>query len=97
MLRYHFSLPPEPAIDDLDHREAEFTVDGGAAQTVNVPKGATEFTVDFDRNAAVIITLKDVDTSGNKSAPSDPLSFTATDTVPPPTPGGLGVSSIEQV
>lgn len=98
VLRYHFSLPPAPAgIDDFDHREATVTVDGVARDTVTVAKDATEFTADFDRNVAVSVSLRDVDTSGNKSDPSDPLTFTATDTVPPPKPGELSVSKVEQI
>lgn len=97
VLRYTFTLPAEPAIDDLAHREANVTVNSGTAEVVTISKGMAQFQKDFDRNALVSITLIDVDTSGNKSVPSDPFSFTATDTVPPPKPGGLSVAAIEQV
>src|SRR4051812_36980270 len=97
MLRHHIQLPPEPTIDDLDHREATIKIGDTEPTVLSISKGSTEFTVDTDRNVSVTISLVDVDTSGNKSAPSDPLTFTATDTVPPPQPGTLAVASVEQV
>lgn len=96
-LRYTFALPAEPSIDDFDRREANVSIEGGESDVHTIPKGSAEFTHDFDRDKVVTITLVDVDTSGNKSAPSTALTFTSTDTVPPPQPGGLTVKSIEQV
>lgn len=97
VLRYTFALPPVPAIDDFDHREANVTVGSAEPQVVVLTSGQTEFQQDFDRDVEVSITLVDVDTSNNKSDPSEALEFTTTDTVPPPAPGGLTVSNIQQV
>lgn len=96
VLRYTIGLPAVPTIDDLDHREANVTIDG-TASTISIPKESTSFTFDTERDKLVAITLVDVDTSGNHSAPSEPLSFTSTDTVPPPQPGTLSISNVEQV
>jgi len=97
MLRHHIQLPPEPQIDDLDHREITVKLGDADPNTQSIAKGSTEFVLDTDRGVAVTLFLVDVDTSGNKSAPSDPLSFTAVDNVPPPQPGVLAVKSVEQV
>jgi hypothetical protein len=97
VLRYTFALPTAPQIDDLDHRELNVTVGENPPVVVNLAPNLTETFYDFDRDMNVNITLVDVDTSGNKSAPSDPLAFKTTDTVPPPQPGGLTVTKVEQV
>jgi hypothetical protein len=97
VLRYTFTLPPEPSIDDFDHREANVAIEGSESDVHTIAKGETTFKHDFDRDKNVTITLVDVDTSGNKSAPSEPLTFTTTDTVPPPAPGTLSVQGVEQV
>lgn len=100
VLRYTFGLPPEPGIDDFDHREVEVTVNGSpaAGSPLKLPKGSgTTCQFDFDRNVSVSIDLVDVDTTGNKSKPSEPLAFTATDTVPPDQPGAVTIAKVEQV
>jgi len=96
MLRYTVNLPPAPNIDDLATREAHISVDGTETIQTLAPD-ATFFAFDVDRNKSVSLTLVDVDTSGNKSDPSEALAFTSTDTVPPPVPGGMSVAKVEQV
>ncbi len=97
VLRYTFSLPPAPAVDDLARREANVVAGTAEGTAVSIAKDATSFTFDFDRDVAVSITLTDIDTSGNRSPASAPLEFTTTDTVPPPQPGILGIAKVEQV
>jgi len=96
MLRYTIDLPPKPAIADLATREVTIVMDGISDVRALGPD-IVNFVVDTDPGTAVTITLVDIDTSGNRSAPSAPLNFTATDTVPPPVPGGLAVEKVEQI
>ena len=97
VLRYTFTLPPAPAIDDLAGRRALVKVGDADPVVVTLAPTAATFTYDFDRDVAVKVTLRDVDTSGNVSPDGPPLEFVATDTVPPPAPGAVAVGLIEQV
>lgn len=96
MLRYTIGMPPAPAIGDLATREVNQSLDGVATVRPLTPD-VTTFTVDTDKGVAVALFLVDIDTSGNRSQPSETLSFVATDSVPPPVPGGLGVVKVEQI
>jgi hypothetical protein len=89
-------MPPAPAIGDLATREINQTLDGTVSVRPFAPDTAS-FTVDADKGTAIALFLTDIDTSGNRSQPSATLSFVATDTVPPPVPGGLGVTNVEQI
>src|SRR5262245_45486504 len=96
MLRYTVQMPPAPAIGDLNVREVVVVLN--SAQEVRpLPPTQASFQFDTEPGVSVSITLTDIDTAGNRSAPSAPLAFTATDTVPPPQPGGLSVGSVEQI
>src|SRR5262245_49258840 len=96
MLRYTITLPPAPAIADLAAREATIGLD--TVNTVRLLEPvATTFQFDTEPGVAVDITLVDIDTSGNRSAPSPSLAFVASDTVPPPVPGQMAVGSVEQI
>src|SRR5262245_16698286 len=96
MLRYTIQMPPAPAIGDLNVRE--IVVSLNTAQEVRpLPPTQASFQFDTEPGVAVSIVLTDIDTAGNRSAPSAPLAFTATDSVPPPQPGGLSVGSVEQI
>lgn len=48
-------------------------------------------------NSVVEISIKDIDDAGNESGWSDPLKFTALDTIVPGTPQGLGVKLVAEV
>src|SRR5262245_19231700 len=96
VLRYTINLPPKPAIGDLASREATIQLDADSSVKSCQPND-TSFQFDTDAGVNVNITLVDIDTSGNRSAPSVPLVFTATDTVPPPVPGGMSVGTVEQI
>jgi len=96
MLRYSINMPPRPPIADLATREVTQSLD--AILTVRpFPADALTFTVDADAGVQIVLSLVDIDTSGNRSDPSAPLSFVATDTVPPPAPGGMAVAKVEQI
>jgi hypothetical protein len=96
MLRYTVNMPPRPPIADLATREVTQQLNAETAVRPFPPEAA-DFTVDAEAGTLVSLSLVDVDTSGNRSDPSAPLSFTATDTVPPPAPGGMAVAKVEQV
>lgn len=99
MLRYPFTMPPQPDITDLATREVSFVINDGPPVVENHAKDETTFTHDFAIGDHVIVTLRDVDTSGNKSIPSDPLDFVATpaDVTPPPQPAVMTVGAPEDV
>jgi len=96
LLRYTVNLPPAPPITDLATREV--TIKQNGAPTIR-PLSPDDGSFQFDCAAgtAVELTLVDIDESGNRSDPSGPLAFTATDTVPPPQPGGMNVAGVEQI
>lgn len=89
MLRCQLQLPP-PGAPDVVLRELTQVING--IQTVlNVEQGYTFLAED---GAMVSLSLVDIDDAGNRSEPSPTLTFTATDTIAPPTPGELGVTVI---
>jgi len=96
VLRYTVNLPPAPPISDLATREVTISLNADVSLQ-NCEPAAVSFQFDTDAGVAVILSLVDIDTSGNRSDRSDPLSFTASDTVPPPVPGGMSVAGVEQV
>jgi len=96
MLRYTVNFPPRPPIADLATREVTQQLNGESAVRPFPPE-AVDFTVDCEAGTLVSLSLVDIDTSGNRSDPSAPLAFTATDTVPPPAPGGMAVARVEQI
>jgi hypothetical protein len=96
VLRYTINMPPKPAIADLATREVTIQLNANSSIQNLAPDDAT-FQFDTDVGVNVSLTLVDIDTSGNRSAPSDPLAFTASDTVPPPVPGQMSVGSVEQI
>ena len=95
-LKYTVSLPPVGA-SDVEHRELSVTLGEGPTTVVNLDKTADLYELLVERDVAVALSLVDVDASGNKSQPSPTLAFTSKDTVPPPAPGELGVTKVEQV
>lgn len=99
MIRYPFTMPALPDITDLATREVSFVINDGTALVENHAKDETTFTHDFAVGDHVIVTLRDVDTSGNKSIPSLPLEFTAAapDVTPPPQPGVISAGVPEDL
>jgi hypothetical protein len=93
--KYTFGLPAASAPD-----VAKFVVMvevDGAVEQFELAATETTFARSFAPGANVNITLVDVDSAGNASQPSTPLTFTVTDTVPPPTPGPLSIQNVEEV
>ena len=96
MLQYTVNMPPKPDISDLDHREVTVVLDSNP-DIRKLPPDTAMFKFHCEPGTQVNITLVDIDTSGNRSERSEPLAFTATDTVPPPVPGGMSIGSVEQI
>jgi len=96
MLEYTVNMPPKPDISDLATREVTILLDAKPDVRKLEPE-ATTFKFVCEPGVQVNITLVDIDTSGNRSERSDALAFEATDTIPPPVPGGMSVGSVEQV
>ena len=96
MLKYTVNMPPVPDISDLATREVTINLDAATDIKSLQPSDAT---FQFVTNAGVHVKTwcVDIDTSGNRSEPGPALEFDATDTIPPPTPGGMAVASVEQV
>ncbi len=93
MLVYAVSALP-PFARDVAERRLSCVVEGGEPTVTIHPADATalgEITV--PRNAQVILSLVDVDDSGNTSAPAI-YQFMARDTIAPPQPEGLSVTLI---
>jgi len=95
-LKYTINLPPAGA-SDVGQREVTTTVNSDPPKTTALPETATTYVDTFQNGDNVSIVLVDVDKAGNRSQPSDPLGFTATDTFPPPKPGELAIGNVEEV
>jgi hypothetical protein len=93
--KYTFGLPAASA-PDVAKFVLTVNVDGSTEQ-VEVAATDTSFVRSFAPGAHVDITLVDVDSAGNASQPSTPLTFEVTDTVPPPTPGAMTIQDVEEV
>jgi hypothetical protein len=93
--KYTFGLPAASA-PDVEKFVVTVDVDG-TPESIDVAATETTFVHSFAAGANVSITLVDVDSAGNASQPSTPLTFTVTDTVPPPTPGPLSIQTVEEV
>lgn len=88
-----------PVVDaDVVSRELSVFVDGAetAREIRSYPADATGLgTVLVTQGSAVVLKLVDVDDAGNRSEPAV-LEFTATDTLAPAVPGGLGVTLVNE-
>lgn len=96
MLQYTINMPPKPPISDLAKREVTINLDSESDVRELQPDDAT-FKFVTDPGVHVECWVVDIDTSGNRSEQSESLAFVATDTVPPPVPGGMSVGKVEQV
>lgn len=78
--------PAAPTVQDVTGHELSVSVDGGEPTVHPVALGGSIELAVAD-NASVTVTQSDIDDAGNRSEPGAPLTFTANDTIPPPTPG----------
>lgn len=88
-------LPPKSA-PDVSNRELTVTMAGGSPQIIPLTADVNTHEIIVDEGVAVTVALVDIDNAGNRS-PDSTLNFTATDTVPPPAPGGVNVTSVREI
>ena len=91
-----YAVTAGPAVDpDVVSRRLSVTV-GGETTTTSFSADSTSFgEVTVPQDAAVVLTLVDVDDAGNVSQPAV-VEFVATDTIAPAQPGELGVSLVRE-
>jgi hypothetical protein len=83
-----------PAANDVVSRELTVVVDGVYRDPVVLPAYEVNFgRISVPQDSSVVVSLVDLDDSGNRSEPAT-LSFQAIDVVPPPAPGGLNVTVV---
>lgn len=78
--------PATPTVQDVVSHELAVSVDGGVPTNHTVaPGGSIELAL--ADNATATVAQVDIDDAGNRSELGAPLTFTASDTLPPPAPG----------
>lgn len=83
-----------PVDSDVVTRELTVVVNGVEQPVVTYPGSTVDLgVVDVPQDAEVTLRLVDVDDAGNRSDAAE-LTFVAVDTLPPATPGALGVSLV---
>lgn len=81
---------------DVAERRLSVTVNGTVRETKPYPADTTNFgELSFADNDNVVLSLVDVDDSGNVSTPAV-VDFVAVDSVAPATPGEFGVSFVRE-
>lgn len=95
-LVYNVFLPANET-PDVVKRTLKVSVDG-VDKLVEVEPSVSLVTLDpIKDNSSVVLTLQDTDDAGNVSEWSEPLSFTALDTIVPSAPGKISVKLISEV
>lgn len=85
-----------PVDHDVVARQLSITVDGVSEGTRSYEGGTTDLgTFEASQDANVVLTLIDVDDAGNYSEPAV-LSFVASDTLRPSTPGAFNVILVSE-
>lgn len=94
MLVYKLILPPPGAPDVVTRELAVFKNGGAEPHAILSVVDGQEIT--FDQGDVVTLRLVDIDDAGNRSEPSPPFDFVATDTIAPPAPGAPGVELLRE-
>lgn len=92
MLIYQVALPASTDPDVVSW-EMETTVNG-ASPSVSAVTDKQE--VGFNQGDSVSLRVREVDDADNKSEWSEAMAFTASDTLPPATPGAPGVTLVRE-
>lgn len=88
------ATPAPPTVQDVVTQEITAVVDG-VSTVYPLPVGGS-VELSLADNASVTITQVDIDDAGNRSEVSPAATFTATDTIPPPTPGAPTVELLRE-
>lgn len=93
MLVFTMKLPAEPdGFTDIASGELKLKVGDADEQTIVTTKGQTEVTgLNGAQGATLTASFVYIDDSGNRSDTPSNFSATLADTIPPPSPGELGV------
>lgn len=78
---------------DVESRELTVTINGTAQPVLTPDKFATTTRISVPQDSTIHLSLVDIDDAGNRSEPST-YDFVALDTLPPATPGALGVTLV---
>jgi len=94
MIRFNVTLPPKAAPDVVSR---ELTISIGDSQEVKMLGADALEAEGFEgpQDSGVVVSLVDIDDSGNRSESSS-ISFVLADVVPPPMPGTLGVVVLDE-
>lgn len=95
-LIYEVQLPIVGS-SDVVKRVLKVVVNGEETLKTLEPSDTVNRLSPVSEGSVVAISIKDVDDAGNESFWSDELSFTAKDTIPPATPGQVGVKLLFEV
>jgi len=92
-----YTISAGPVVDgDVVSRVLTFVVGGEEPSERSFPGSSVDFgLLTVPQDSTVVLTLVDVDDSGNKSVPAV-VEFVAADTLPPSQPGGLGVTLVSE-
>jgi hypothetical protein len=92
-----YTVSAGPVVDsDVRERKLTVTINGSDGGTTVFPRETTSFgELRFADNDNVVLTLVDVDDSGNVSSPAV-AEFVATDTIAPAAPGEFGVTLVRE-
>lgn len=93
---YDVNLPALDVPNDVVSRELTVVTGGETNVIVVGPADTVVPGLQAEQDAAVDLTLVNIDDSGNRSGPSL-FSFVAVDTIAPPVPGNLGVVIVDEV
>lgn len=94
-LVYKVTAGPAGAADVVSRR-LTVTANGDVVTEKSYPADATSFDeITVEEDAAVVVTLVDVDNANNPSTPAF-IEFVAKDTIAPPKPGDLGVTLVRE-
>lgn len=96
MLQFVLNLPA-PGAPDVVARELTVAIGTNASVTFNLlPSEEVSEGMSGADNDPVAGTLVDIDDAGNRSEPRS-FAFVLTDTIPPPTPGDVGITVTGEV
>ena len=83
-----------PGASDIAARELTTVVNSGTPSVSTFGPTVTTTQATYEVNDAVVLTLVDINSSGTRSDASQAVSFTALNTIKPPTPGIVSVTLV---
>lgn len=87
----------DPKAPDVTNREVSVVVNGADPKVETLEGIQVDYVFVVPEDSEVSLTVVDIDNKGNRSTPSVPLVFTASDTIPPPQPDTPVIEAVEEV